>query len=333
MTGPKKSKSGTGHGTRSASRKKPGLTLLVKTFLRDPYLFKCIESFRDHYPDVPIVVADDGEPTDEKRSLGVKYLELPFDSGVPHGRNTGVQNVETEYVLVVDDDTYFTGTERLDEMHKLLEISDVVCGSSHVAGKETHYEGVLRIDGSMLHMTPVTGPIKTHKNVRYIECDLALNLTMARTETLREHPWDTEFKVAYEHLDWFLAVQKAGLKVLYAPDSRFAHRPKVEGVDGARYMRFRWRKPWRGRFFHKWGLESVRNLSGHIDHLEEGGSMADTYYLTAPNGQQVEVTSEARRDELVNNRGYTENTPTPKKTTAKKTTRKKTAAKKTTARK
>ena len=323
MTGRRKSKSGTGRATRSASRLKPGLTLLVKTFLRDPYLFKCIESFRDHYPDVPIVVADDGEHTDEKRNLPVTYLELPFDSGVPHGRNTGVGHVETEFVLVVDDDTYFTGTERLDEMEKLLEIADVVCGTSHVAGRETHYEGFLRIDGSTLHMTPTTGPVREYKDVRYIECDLALNLTMARTETLREHPWDTEFKVAYEHLDWFLAAQRAGLKVLYAPDSRFAHRPEVEGLDMARYMRFRWRKPWRDRFFRKWGLETVRNLSGYVDNLSEGGSMAGTYSLTAPNGQQVTVTSESRRDELVNNRGYTENKPAPKKTTRKKTTAKK----------
>lgn len=46
-----------------------------------------------------------------------------------------------------------------------------------------------------------------------------------------------------------------------------------------------------------------------------------TYKLTAPNGSKVEVKGAARRDELVNNRGYTETTT--KKTTAKKTTGKK----------
>lgn len=56
----------------------------------------------------------------------------------------------------------------------------------------------------------------------------------------------------------------------------------------------------------------------HLTKEEE--EMAEqTYSLTAPNGTQVEVTGAARRDELVNNRGYTEG----KKTTAKKTTRKK----------
>lgn len=48
-----------------------------------------------------------------------------------------------------------------------------------------------------------------------------------------------------------------------------------------------------------------------------------TYKLTSPNGQQVEVSGAARRDELVKNRGYTEGWKTAVKTTRKKTTAKK----------
>lgn len=46
-----------------------------------------------------------------------------------------------------------------------------------------------------------------------------------------------------------------------------------------------------------------------------------TYKLTAPNGNKIEVTGATRRDELVKNRGYTEGwgTKTVKKTTRKTT--------------
>lgn len=45
-----------------------------------------------------------------------------------------------------------------------------------------------------------------------------------------------------------------------------------------------------------------------------------TYKLTAPDGNKIEVTGATRRDELVKNRGYTEGWGTAK--TTRKTTKK-----------
>lgn len=295
-------------------------TLVVKTFLRDPYLFACIDSFKEHY-DWPVVIADDGNHTDEKRKLGT-YLELPFDSGLPYGRNRAIEAVETEFVLLVDDDSFFTGTERLGEMQTLLEVADVVTGTLYDVQTNigTDYVARLEIERTELKMHQVR-KTESYKGIPYKVCDLGLNLLMARTETLLANPWDERFKISFEHLDWFLSAKQAGLRVVHAPRSRFGHRPDVE-IDNVRYMKLRLRKPWRAGFFQKWGLTVITNLHGHQDHQVPGGKMG--YRLVAPNGNEVTVESAVRRDELVNNRGYTlADAPKPKKTTRKKTTRKK----------
>ena len=63
---------------------------IVKTFLRDEHMMKCVESIETHYPEIQIVLVDDGYATDEKskfyagmRQRGhiVEDKSLAFDSG------------------------------------------------------------------------------------------------------------------------------------------------------------------------------------------------------------------------------------------------------------
>jgi hypothetical protein len=46
----------------------PDVTALIKTFLRDEYLFTCVLSLHLHYPNIKIFVADDGYCSDEKEA-------------------------------------------------------------------------------------------------------------------------------------------------------------------------------------------------------------------------------------------------------------------------
>ena len=66
------------------------VTALVKTFLRDEYLFTAVLSLRRHYPEITIIVADDGYCSDEKearlKEAGVSvYIALPWNRGVSRG--------------------------------------------------------------------------------------------------------------------------------------------------------------------------------------------------------------------------------------------------------
>jgi glycosyltransferase involved in cell wall biosynthesis len=76
------------------------VTAIVCTFLRDEYLFNCIRSLKQHYPNIRILVADDGHISDEKEraltDLGVeRYVRLPFNVGLPAKRNALLALVET----------------------------------------------------------------------------------------------------------------------------------------------------------------------------------------------------------------------------------------------
>lgn len=68
------------------------VTLIIKTFEREPCLLPYIKSVREFYPGLRILVADDSRQiaeTEEAMSAinNLSYFALPFDTGVSAGRN------------------------------------------------------------------------------------------------------------------------------------------------------------------------------------------------------------------------------------------------------
>jgi GT2 family glycosyltransferase len=100
------------------------VTAIIISFLRPTYAIGCIESLKCVYPDINVIVGENGEYNNELaevcRKHGARYIELPFDSGVCVGRNTLMKHVETEYVLVGDDDFFYDETTGVDHMRLLL---------------------------------------------------------------------------------------------------------------------------------------------------------------------------------------------------------------------
>lgn len=83
------------------------VTMTVKTFERPAVLRRCLASARTVF-DGRIVVADDSREPAFGLGPDVDVLALPFNSGVPVGRNAALDAVDTELVLVCDDDIVFT---------------------------------------------------------------------------------------------------------------------------------------------------------------------------------------------------------------------------------
>lgn len=88
------------------------VTMTVKTFERPAVLRRCLSSVRTVF-DGRIVVADDSRTPAKDLGAGVEVLALPFNSGVPVGRNAALDEVRTEFVLVSDDDIVFTAASDL----------------------------------------------------------------------------------------------------------------------------------------------------------------------------------------------------------------------------
>ena len=113
------------------------VTAIVISFLRVGYTKKCVKSLRHMYPDIKIRVGENGHYSEEMaefcKEQGAEYIDLPFDSGVCVARNILVKGVETEYVMVGDDDFYYKNDENtkpmVQEMTEFLDVmGDVIMG-------------------------------------------------------------------------------------------------------------------------------------------------------------------------------------------------------------
>jgi GT2 family glycosyltransferase len=237
------------------------VTALVKAFLRDDYLFDCVRSLRETYPEIHIIVADDGNSSDEKeeqlRQLGVsKYIRLPFNSGLSVGRNAMVDACDTPYLLLCDDDLLFTSETRIENLRRLMDISDIASGAFLNYGTEVfNYEMNLNQGEGRFWLSNVTWPpFSDYEGVRYGKCDLTHNIFVADTEVIRRIRWEPNIKVRYEHEDFFMSAKLQGASVVYCPDVLVLH--KKQGYPASsEYASHRWDDaPSREAFIAKWGF-------------------------------------------------------------------------------
>jgi GT2 family glycosyltransferase len=211
------------------------VTVVVKTFQRPDALRRLLASIRRHYPSIPIVVVDDSEvPLDPPPPEITRYRHFPFDSlGVSAGRNTGVGEVETEYTLICDDDMVFGRKTDVGKMLRTVQTSRFDLVSCRWMDHEPwrsirrgyrRYEGTLEIaDGTLVHHYGATrGEIDGLPVF-----DIVHQFFVAPTELLRAHPWDERFKVAGEHVAFFLALKEARARCTRLPDAVVYHHPAL----------------------------------------------------------------------------------------------------------
>jgi len=238
--------------------------ILVTTFLRDDCLFRCINSIRKYYPDIPIYVGDNGDPTQEKRDFCSKHqcklLELPFDLGVAGVRNESLKLIpeKYEYIIICEDDIVFTKNTDLDKWYQILqedpEIGIVGGLLRRGNGAEQHYEANTWIENGTHYIEKIQNPDwKTTGNVKYFLCDLILNVFMMKRKVWKDCQWDAQFKTAFEHSDFFLRIKyDTQWKVAYTPDMWMYHK---DGIQTGRYNSFRKRPVGWQLFGKKWNVK------------------------------------------------------------------------------
>ncbi len=194
------------------------VTVLVKTFERPDCLRRLVASIRRYYPDIAIVVVDDSrEPLVPEPEGVTRYLPLPFNSaGLAGGRNFGLRQMETDYVLISDDDMVFG---RKTDLGKLLETVrttpfDIVScrwmDHDPWTGARRgfrHWEGTLEIDaGVLVHRYGAT-----RGEVQGLPVyDAVHSFFMAAVDRLGPDPWDERLKVQ-EHTEFALSMKERGL--------------------------------------------------------------------------------------------------------------------------
>lgn len=241
------------------------VTACIKTFLRDKSLFYCVETLKAQYPDMPIIVADDGHCSDEKEAkLGVQYLRLPFNVGLSTGRNAMLDACETPYLLMCEDDFSFNEDSHIERLRDLMDVVDVAAGLVfNVRHWACHGGGVgwdnfggkfVEKDGKP-HRTGFTGNLKTHRGIRYEEADFVLNFFVGRVDALQQVRWDDSLRLAFEHYDFFLRAKAAGLRSARSLDAQVIHK-EIDDSHNPEYQKYREDyEQYRTIFAKKWGFD------------------------------------------------------------------------------
>lgn len=241
------------------------VTACIKTFLRDKSLFYCVETLKAQYPDMSIIVADDGHCSDEKEAkLGVRYLRLPFNVGLSTGRNAMLDVCETPYLLMCEDDFSFNEDSHIERLRDLMDVVDIAAGlvfnvrhwACHGGGVGwDNFGGKFGEKDGKIHRVGFTGNLKTYRGIRYEEADFVLNFFVGRVEALRRVRWDDGLRLAFEHHDFFLRAKAAGLRSARTLDAQVIHK-EIDDSHNPEYQKYREDyEQYRVPFMDKWGFD------------------------------------------------------------------------------
>jgi len=217
-------------------------TLIVTAFNRPNELEACVASIRAFYPKLRIIVSDNGKHFKEsrkklERQYKCRYLQLPFDSGVSYSKNMALDQVETKYAIIIDDDFIFTEKTKLEKMKAVIDSdpSVGVVGGCPVtsSGKVGTSGSTLRIDREhgFLVRRPIEDPDwKEINGIKYFYADFIRQFLIIRN--VPELRWEERMKIRGLHLYFFLKIKwDERWRVAYVPEVTVLHdraRPSPE---------------------------------------------------------------------------------------------------------
>ncbi|XP_067880699.1 beta-1,4 N-acetylgalactosaminyltransferase 1-like isoform X2 [Heterodontus francisci] len=230
------------------------VTIATKTFLRYDKLREMISSVRKYYPNVTIVIADDNDKPQKIEGEFIEQYFMPFKKGWFAGRNLAVSQVQTKYLLWVDDDFIFATDTKLEKMVDILEKTtlDMVGGS---------VREVTTYSATYLHKLSVEPGgkegdcLKIHKGYYHevegfpncVVTDAIINFFMARTEKMQQVGFDPHI-ARQGHLEFFID----GLGLLHVgscSDVKVDHASKItmpwtkKSESDKMYQQFRYFQP------------------------------------------------------------------------------------------
>lgn len=202
-----------------------------------------IASVRKFYPEMPILILDDGRYEICYCDANVYYLKIPTNAGVSRSRNLAISMIKTPYVFLTDEDIQFTDSTNLTEMLRLLVSNDhlmMVAGAvdnrNTYAATITHipktpdYE-VCQYDDAK-HKRPYEGCHISHRG---------LMSYVGKMSMLKDYKWNAT-KVMGEHTQYFREIQQNATQYHYTryiaicPHFMFHHH---SGRNSMRYNKLR----------------------------------------------------------------------------------------------
>jgi GT2 family glycosyltransferase len=199
-----------------------------------------IESLKKvSYPDVEIVVVDNGSPEDATPTITKRYPEVKFirseqNLGFAGGNNLGIQESTGKYFLFLNNDT------EVDPgfLEPLVELFETNPTAGAASSKLIYFnsDNIIQYAGSTA-LNPFTG---RNKRIGYMEKDFGQHDTLRETDLAHGAAMMVPksviekaglmpefFFLYYEEVDWCERIKKAGYKIYVVPASKVYHKESM----------------------------------------------------------------------------------------------------------
>lgn len=246
----------------------------MKTFLRDGYMMQSVSSVMENYPDIKIIVTDDGKESETKdvfyekiKTLGHVVIKMPFDSGFGAKANKALEFCDREYVLHANDDFIFNDNIGLNNLIEILDRDkDVGIIGGRISG--LRYEGFLEIGEGYIREILLDQEVFSsedkHLEVgdsKYVYCDITSVYFLARREVFNDVQWDATYKIGGEHGDLFMDIKRVGWYIAFTPQANIEQISSSVGID-PEYSNYRGRIGWRPLFKKKHNITTYIGFYG-----------------------------------------------------------------------
>lgn len=210
------------------------VTIIVTAFERHCCIERFLSTVQEFLPTVRVLVSDASEVSpleDGARPFpNVLWRHLPREMGhtVGAGRNFLVDQVETEFFFLADDDHMITPGTDIGRMHEFLSRTgyDLVGGSQSEGDYGT---SIFELKGKVLYQHFY----RFHEQLeeRVVSCDRVSNTFLARTASVARIRWEARV-FANEHAEFFWRASQGGLKIAQMGGAWVGHDRKCEEAQG-----------------------------------------------------------------------------------------------------
>lgn len=258
--------------SRPMPEKQAEIAIGIKTFLREKSLFETLDAIEKYFPyPYRLYIADDGGTTDEKdyrygklQAKGHEIIRLPFNCGISVGRNEIIKRITEDYLLMMDDDIVLQDSESVKHMKSVLDSSDdigicsgiLTARNGEYIGNENYQKGLrFELDRGLLFRYPAHREIHKADGSMYVFADQVVNFFLAKRAVFNDAKWDNRIKVEWEHIDFFLTLQKTRWKAVACLDAKAVH---LNPINDPTYNYYR-RSVTNQYFFQKHDIHNVIN--------------------------------------------------------------------------
>lgn len=184
------------------------VTFLYKSFERQNMAKELYHNIQWFYPGARVIVADDSRQPLELEGDGLTVIQLPFNSGLSRGLNAALAQVETPFVMRMDDDELLCPLSVIHRHLKFLEDHPQV-DLVGVLPRNIPFGGNWReqkkayFGQSMAHSPrPLIIPHLTWIDERHVVLGKVPNIFLARTGKYRALGYDDHIRMI-DHQEFF----------------------------------------------------------------------------------------------------------------------------------